>query len=107
MKYHGKFYKSTLEQNFVQLAIKTGIFNNYKQLVPIKSVTAGEMAAAGKIDICAYHSPPVEDSTKLVYKKLKELKVHDATANLELLWKVTLQLLRSPQPGWAGATQGL
>lgn len=86
----------------IVLTITPGVVT--RQLVPMKSVTTEEIAAAGKLDIRAYR-PGVEDGVKLVYKELEDLKVHDATVNL--LWKVSLPLLHSPLPGWAGTMQGI
>jgi len=84
--------------------ITPGIRSN--KLVPIKYVTAEEIANVGQIDIHHYQGPS-GDSVKLLYRELNDLQVQDATANLDLLWKVTLPLLHSPQPAWSGTMQAI
>lgn len=72
--------------------------------VPKKSVTKEEIAAAGKIDIRNYKGP-VQDASPLLYKELKDLKIQDSTTNLDLLYKLTMPLIRSPWPAWSGTMQ--
>ncbi|KAK3713979.1 hypothetical protein QZH41_005649 [Actinostola sp. cb2023] len=73
-------------------------------LIPKKDMTAEEIAAAGRIDIRLYNGPN-EDSPQLSYRELQSLRVKDATSNLDLLWKLTQPLLRSPRPAWSGTMQ--
>ena len=55
-------------------------------------------------DTCAYKGPSA-DNVQLLYKELRDLKVTDATANLDLLCKISLPLFLSPRPGWSGTMQ--
>jgi len=48
-----------------------------------------------------------EDASRLLFKELKNLNVKDSTANLDLLWKLTLSLLRNLKPGWNGMMQSV
>ncbi|KXJ06661.1 hypothetical protein AC249_AIPGENE6377 [Exaiptasia diaphana] len=64
----------------------------FSRAIPRKSVTATDIASAGKVVIRQYHGPN-EDATSLVYKTLKDLKVRDSTTNLDLLYKVTQTLV--------------
>lgn len=75
-----------------------------RKIVPRKQVTVEEIAAAGHIDVCVYKGPSA-DNVQLLYKELKDLKVTDATANLDLLCKISLPLFHSPRPGWSGTMQ--
>jgi len=45
---------------------------------------------------------PLVDFLRLVL-----LNVKDSTANFDLLWKLTLPLLRNPKPGWNGMMQNI
>lgn len=63
--------------------------------IPIRGVTAQDIAQAGRIDIRPYHGPS-EDTPKLLCKELRKLNAKDTTANLDLLWKLTLPLMLSP-----------
>ena len=76
----------------------------YSRPVPKKSVTKEEIAAAGKIDIRNYKGP-FQGAPPLLYKELKDLKIQDSTTNLDLLYKLTMPLIRSPRPAWAGTMQ--
>ena len=64
-----------------------------------KDVTAEEIAAAGRIDIQPYRRPN-EDISQLLYRELQNLNMKDPTANLDLLWKLRLPLLRSPRSAY-------
>ncbi|KAK3747020.1 hypothetical protein QZH41_001487 [Actinostola sp. cb2023] len=72
--------------------------------VPKKTVTGAEIAAVGRIDIRHYMSQNASIPSML-YKELKDMKVQDATSNLDLLWKLTQSLLQTPRPAWAGMMQ--
>ena len=67
--------------------------------VPIKAVSAKEIASAGRIDTCHYQGPG-ENIPKLIYKELRDVRVQDSSENLDLLWKLSQSLLRSPRPAW-------
>ena len=71
-------------------------------LIPRKEVTSEERAKSGRVVIRVYNGP-CEDASRLLYKELKNLNVKDSTANLDLLWKLALPLLRNPKPGWKDA----
>ena len=75
-------------------------------LVRNKDVTANEIAQTGRIAIRPYRGPS-EDPPRLLYKELQNLQVKDHTVNLDLLWKLTLPLLRSPRPAWLGMMQNV
>jgi len=72
--------------------------------VPIKAVSAEEIASAGRIDICHYQGP-AENIPQLIYKELRDVRVQDSSENLDLLWKLSQPLLRSPRPAWSGTMQ--
>ena len=72
--------------------------------VPNKVVTVEDIATAGRINIRHYHDPR-EEASPLYYKELRSLGVQDTSANLDLLWKLTQPLLRSPRPAWSGTMQ--
>ncbi|EDO33944.1 predicted protein [Nematostella vectensis] len=74
-----------------------------KKLIPKRNVTSEEIAAAGRIVIHEYRKPT--DNTKLIYQDLKDLKVKDATVNLNTLCKLTVPPFQSPRPGWSGTMQ--
>ena len=74
--------------------------------IPRREVRSTQIAQTGRIPILHYNGPR-EDPQKLVYRDLENLKVKDRTANLDLLWKLTLPLLRSPRPGWSGTMQNV
>ena len=76
------------------------------KVIPRREVTSTEIAQTGRIPILPYNGH-CEDTQNLVYKDLENLKVKDQTANLDLLWKLTLPLLRSPRPGWSGTMQNV
>lgn len=65
--------------------------------VPNKVVTVEDIATAGRINIRHYHDPREEASPLYSDKELRSLGVQDTSANLDLLWKLTRQLLRSPR----------
>lgn len=71
-----------------------------RKIVPKKLVTNEEIRKAGNISI-HYYGPP-EDSKKVLYKELKNLKVADPLKNLDILWKVSHPTLKSPRTGWLG-----
>ena len=73
-------------------------------LIPRQEVTADQIALTGRITIRHYNGPR-EDTPRLMYRDLENLKVKDQTANPDLLWKLSLPLLRSPRPGWSGFMQ--
>ena len=75
-----------------------------RKIVPRKQVTVEEIAAAGHIDTCAYKGPSA-DNVQLLYKELRDFKVTDATANLDLLCKISLPVFLSPRPGWSRTMQ--
>ena len=63
-----------------------------------------ELAAAGEINICHYRNqagPP----HRCFYKELKDLRIDDASANLDLIRKMTQPMLQHPRPGWLGFMQ--
>ena len=66
------------------------------KLVPKKDVSPEELAAAGETNICHYRNQ-AGHTTPLFYKELKDLRIEDASANLDLIWKMT--------PGWLGFMQ--
>ena len=74
--------------------------------IPKRDVTADEIAQTGSIAIRPYCGPR-EDTPRLRYSELQNLKVKDSTANLDFLWKLTLPLLRSPRPAWSGMMQSV
>ena len=76
------------------------------RFIPKRSVTKEEIAKAGKIDIRCYKGPTQEVPT-LLYKELKDLKVQDSTANIDLLYNLTQPLIQSPRPAWSGTMQVL
>lgn len=65
--------------------------------VPKKVVTAEEIASAGRIEIHHYKGPS-EEIPHMLYRELRNLRVQDTSANLDLLWKLNQPLLRSPHP---------
>jgi hypothetical protein len=73
--------------------------------IPItrKTVTADDIAAAGRIDIHVYHNQCTGISS-LKYNKLENRQAQDATSKVDLLWKIS-HLLRSPRPAWSGMMQ--
>lgn len=73
--------------------------------VPNRAVTNNEILEAGKIPI--YHYDPVEDNRKLRYKELTDLKVVDSLKNLDILWKISESITRSPNAGWLGTMQNV
>ena len=76
---------------------------NSRTAVPKKDVTTEKIMKAGRIDV---HPYSVQDNNvQLLYKELKNLKVKDSTANLDLLWKLSLPLLQCPRPAWSGMMQ--
>ena len=66
------------------------------KLVPKKDVSPEELAAAGEINICHYRNQ-AGHTTPLFNKELKDLRIEDASPNLDLIWKMT--------PGWLGFMQ--
>ena len=72
--------------------------------IPRKSVTTEQIANAGKLVIRHYNRSN-ENQPSLVYKELKDLKVQDSFAHLDLLYKLTQPLIRSPRPAWSGTMQ--
>ena len=72
--------------------------------VPNKVVTVEDIAKAGRINIHHYHDPR-DEALPLYYKELQSLGVQDTSANLDLLWKLTQPVLRSPRPAWSGTMQ--
>jgi hypothetical protein len=94
------------EGTFHDMGIVTTITPGTKTntLIPGREVSAHEIAKTGRMHIRPYHGPN-EDAPRLLFKDLQNLKVKDDTENLDLLWKLTLPLLRSPQAGWAGMMQ--
>ena len=72
--------------------------------VPNKVLTVEDIATAGQINIRHYHDPR-EEASPLYYKELRSLGVEETSANLNLLWKLTQPLLRSPRPAWSGTMQ--
>jgi hypothetical protein len=72
--------------------------------IPRKSVTTEQIANAGKLVIRHYNRSN-ENQQLLVYKELKDLKVQDSFAHLDLLYKLKQPLIRSPRPAWSGTMQ--
>ena len=66
-----------------------------RKIVWRKQVTVEEIAAAGHKDTRAYKGLSA-DTVQLLYKELKDLKVTDAMANLDLLCKISLPLVHFP-----------
>ena len=62
------------------------------KLVPKKDVSPEELAAAGEINICHYRNQ-AGHTTPLFYKELKDLRIEDASENLDMT------------PGWLGFMQ--
>ena len=71
--------------------------------VPKSKVTTEDIAKTGSIEICPFIGPV--ENAPLYFKELHDLHVKDPTANLDLLWKLSQPLLRSPRPGWSGMMQ--
>ena len=74
------------------------------KLVPKKDVSPEELAAAGETNICHYRNQ-AGHTTPLFYKELKDLRIEDASANLDLIWKMTQPMGQHPWPGWLGFMQ--
>ena len=79
---------------------------NTSTVIPCKEVTSEEISKSGRVAIRPYNGP-CEDASKLLFKELQKLNVKDSTANLDLLWKLSLPLLRNPKPGWNGTMQSI
>lgn len=63
-----------------------------------RSVTRDDIINASKILIRDYTRPTSEHSSELLFKDLTDLKIKDATANLDLLLKLTQPLIQEPRP---------
>ena len=71
--------------------------------VPKSKVTTEDIAKTGSIEMCPFVGPV--ENTPLYFKELHDLHVKNPTANLDLLWKLSQLLLRSPRPAWSGMMQ--
>lgn len=71
--------------------------------IPKRKVTAEDIAKTGRIEIRPFTGPA--ENTPLHFKELKDLQLKDPTANLDLLWKLSQPLLKSPRPAWSGMMQ--
>ena len=70
--------------------------------VPKRIVTNEEILDAGNVPIY-YYGP--REKHRLLYKEIRNLKVVDDLKSLDLLWKVSQPILKSPQVGWSGTMQ--
>ena len=71
--------------------------------VPRRSVSAEEIASAGRIEIKQF-SPVCDGLQSLRYGMLQDHREEDVTANVDLLWNIALPL-RSCRPLWSGMMQ--
>ena len=71
--------------------------------VPKIKVTAEDISKTGGVKIRPYVGP-LED-TPLVFKQLRDLSIKNPTENLDLLWKLSQPLFKSPRPAWSGMMQ--
>lgn len=84
------------------IAVVTPGTESFKS-VPRRKVKPGEILAAGQIEIMPLTEPRL-GRLDIKYENIVVKKVHDPTANLDILWKSSL-LFGTTRPSWSGMAQ--
>ena len=82
-------------------AVTPGVRSNNR--IPRIKVSFRDLASVGQIPI-QFHKIESTGMTAIMYEKLCTMKAQDPTANLDMLWKISI-LFGSSRPSWSGMMQ--